>query len=130
MLKLTDPLMVLAATAVGGSVTDVVTSASGEIAVVDDALSASALPPWLVVVWMLLDAVTVPLGGAVNVTPMLSAEPLPRLPGIPLYVTAPLAGSYVAIAPAGSPLKLTPLSPGGRPRVNVVPAAVDGPLLL
>ena len=54
-------------------------------------------------------------------------DPDPRLGGIPEKLTAPVAGLYVAVAPPGSPLKLTPLSPGGSPRVYVTPAAVDGP---
>jgi hypothetical protein len=54
-------------------------------------------------------------------------EPDPRLVGIPEKVTAPVPESYDAAAPPGSPLKLTPESPGGSPSVYVMPAAVDGP---
>jgi hypothetical protein len=57
-------------------------------------------------------------------------EPDPRLVGIPEKVTAPVPESYEAVAPPGSPLKLTPESPGGSPRVYVTPAAVDGPAFL
>jgi hypothetical protein len=54
-------------------------------------------------------------------------DPDPRLGGIPEKLTAPVAGLYVAVAAPGSPLKLTPESPGGSPSVYVTPAAVDGP---
>ena len=62
--------------------------------------------------------------------PTLMDAPDARLAGIPLNVTAPLAGAYVALAPPGSPVKLTPVSPGTRPSTYVIPLVVDGPLLL
>ena len=60
LVKLTVPLTVLEATAVAGIETVVVTSASGEIAVVADAESGAALAPWLVVVPMVEATVTEP----------------------------------------------------------------------
>jgi hypothetical protein len=54
-------------------------------------------------------------------------DPAPRPVGIPEKLTTPVAGLYVAVAAPGSPLKLTPESPGGSPSVYVTPEAVDGP---
>ena len=56
--------------------------------------------------------------------------PAPRLVDSPENVTAPVAAPYDAVAPTGKPLNATPESPGVRPRTNVVPAAIDGPVLL
>ena len=53
------------ATALGGSETLVVTSASGEIAVVDVVVSGSVFGPWLVDVPISLAMTTEPLAGAV-----------------------------------------------------------------
>ena len=61
----TDALTVLPATAVGGTETEVVTSASGEIAVVSRAESAFAFAPWLVDVAIVANTLTAPLAGAV-----------------------------------------------------------------
>jgi hypothetical protein len=61
----TVPFTVLAAVAVGGTETDVVTSASGETAVVPVAVSGSVFGPWFVDVPIPLLAVTDPLAGAV-----------------------------------------------------------------
>lgn len=124
---MTLPLTVLPATALAGSVTVVVTSAKGEIAVVLVVVSVSVFGPWLVDVPISLAMITDPLAGAVKATPTLMLDPAPRLVGMPVNVTAPLAGSYVALAPAGKPVNVTPESPGGRPRMNIVPAAIDGP---
>ena len=55
----------LAAIAVGGNETVVVTSASGDTAVVPVALSANVFGPWLVAVPILLVSVTEPDAGAV-----------------------------------------------------------------
>ena len=93
------------------------TSATGEIAVVADALSGAGFAPWLVVVPIALDAMTDPAGGAVKVTPMVIVDPAPRLVGIPVNVTAPDAALYDAVAPAGNPPKVTPESPGASPNV-------------
>ena len=64
LLNVTEALTVAPATADGGTVTVVVTSASGEIAVVALLLSASVFGPWLVEVPIMLDSVTDPLVGA------------------------------------------------------------------
>ena len=93
LVKLTVPLTVLDATAVAGTETVVVTSASGEIAVVADAESGAALAPWLVVVPMVEATVTEPLGGAVKVMPTVIVDPAPKLVDMPAKVTAPVAGS-------------------------------------
>ena len=119
----------LPAVAEGGAEIDVETSASGEIAVVPVALSGSGLLPWLVAVSIDATTATEPLAGAVKLTPTLMVLPAPRLAGIPPKVTAPDAGSYVAVAPAGRPLKTTLVRPGGKPRVYVTLVAVDGPAL-
>ena len=108
----------------------VVTSASGEIAVVDVVVSGSVFGPWLVLVPISLAITTEPLAGAVYATPTVMLEPAPSVVGMPVYVTAPLAGSYVAVAPAGRPLKTTLVRPDGKPRTYVTPAAFDGPVLL
>ena len=117
------------ATAFAGIEIDVVTSASGEIAVVTDALSGNVLVPSLVAVLMLLVVVTEPLVGAVYAMLIVRLEPAPRIGGIPEKVTAPLAGLYDAIAPGGRLEMVTPARPGGRPIEYVIPVAVDGPLL-
>ena len=83
-------LTAVPAVAPAGADTVVVTSASGEIAVVSPALSGSALAPWLVVVPSALLMVTAPLAGAVYATPSVIVELAPRLPGIPLKVTTPV----------------------------------------
>ena len=54
LLNDTEPTTVLAATALAGTVTAVVTSARGEIVVVALAVSGSTLAPWLVVVTVLV----------------------------------------------------------------------------
>ena len=78
--------------AVGGTDTVVVTSASGEMAVVCWSVSGSVFGPWLVDVPMPALTPTAPLPGAVNATPSVMAEPAPRLAGIPVSVTIPVAG--------------------------------------
>ena len=93
LLNVTLPLTVDAATALGGSDTAAWTSASGEIAEVPVEVSGSVFAPWLVVVWIVLVALTAPDGGAVKLTPIVMPEPAPRLVGMPVKVTAPLAGS-------------------------------------
>ena len=45
---------------------------------------------------------------------MVTVVPAPSVDGIPVSMTPPVAGSYVAMTPAGRPLKITPESPGGR----------------
>lgn len=123
----TVPLTVAAATAVGGSDTVVVTSAIGDNAVVALALSGSVFGPWLVDVAIEPLIVTDPLPGAVYATPSAMLLPALSVAGIPPNVTAPLAESYVAVAPPGNPVMLTPVSPGGKPSVVTTPAATDGP---
>ena len=87
------PLIVVPATAVGGSETVVVTSATGETAVVALALSGRVFGPWLVVVPINPLIVAEPLGGAVYVTPRATLAPLASDVGMPPNVTAPLAES-------------------------------------
>jgi len=100
--------------AVAGIDTLVVTSASGEIAVVPVAESGKVFGPCDVVVEIWLLAVTEPLAGAVNVNPTLSDAPLARLVDIPVKVTTPLPLSYEAVTPGGNDGNDTPLSPGVR----------------
>ena len=64
-MNVTVPLTVVPAGALGGTLTLAVTSAMGEVAVVDDAVSGCALAPWLVDVPIVLDTVTDPLAGTV-----------------------------------------------------------------
>ena len=63
--NVTVPLTAVPAGALGGTLTVAVTSATAEIAVVDDAVSGCALAPWLVDVPIVLVSVTDPLAGAV-----------------------------------------------------------------
>lgn len=83
-------MTVLPAIALTGREIVVVTSASGDTAVVLVAVSANVFGPWLVVVPISLAMITEPLAGAVNATPTLILDPAPRLAGIPVNVTAPL----------------------------------------
>ena len=92
-MNVTLPLTGVAAIAVAGIDTVVVTSASGEMAVVDADVSGWALVPWLVDVSIALVMVTAPPGGAVKATPSVMLAPAPRLAGMPVKVTAPVAGS-------------------------------------
>ena len=130
LVNVTVEFTVDPAVAVAGALIDVDTSATAETAVVDDALSGDAFAPWLVVVPIVPDTVTDPLGGDVKLTPTAIDDPPPRLVGMPMKVTAPVDGSYDADAPPGRPLNVTPARPGGRPIVTVTPAAVDGPVLV
>ena len=93
MRKTTLPLTVDAATADAGIVTDVVTSATGEIAVLPVAELGCVLVPSLVVVPMLLLTATEPLAGAVKLTPKLTDVPLAIDAGIPVKVTPPVLAS-------------------------------------
>ena len=93
LAKVTVPLTVVAALADAGTESDVVTSAIAEIAVVAVALSGAALAPSLVDVAIVELMVTAPLVGAVYATPSTIDDPAPRLDGIPLKLTAPLAAS-------------------------------------
>ena len=89
----TVPLTVLAAIALAGNDVDVVTSASGEIAVVAVAVSGSVFGPWLVDVPISPATTTDPVAGAVYWIPIAMLEPAPRVVGIPVKLTAPLAGT-------------------------------------
>ena len=89
MVNVTEPLTMLPAIAVGGTETVVVTSASGDTAVVAVALSVSVLGPWPVVVPIIDVATTAPEAGAVKAMPTVIVAPEPRLAGIPVNVTAP-----------------------------------------
>ena len=84
------PLTVAPAVADAGIVTVVVTSASGEIAVVALAESGCAFAPWLVVVVIVLFAVTEPLAGAMKMTPRLNVAPPARLDASPVNATPPV----------------------------------------
>ena len=103
------------ATADAGAAIVVVTSATGETAVLDVAESGSVFAPCAVVVPIALDTTTDPDAGALNVSPTDSVVPDVRLVGIPEKVMPPVAGSYVAVAPAGSPVTTTPVNPGAMP---------------
>ena len=66
--------------------------------------------PCAVVVPIALETTTDPDAGALNVSPTDSVVPDVRLVGIPENVMPPVAGSYVAVAPAPSdvgPLRTT-----------------------
>ena len=115
--NVTLALTVEPAVAIAGAETVVVTSASGETAVVPVALSGSVFGPWLVVVEIAALTVTAPVAGAANDRPTTMLEPEPSVAGIPVKVTAPLAGLYVAVAPGGSPVNATPDRPAGSPIV-------------
>ena len=93
LLNVALPLTLEPATAVGGALAVTPTSATGEIADVPVDVSGSAFAPWLVVVWIELVALTAPDGGAVKLTPIVMPEPAPRLVGMPVKLTAPVAGS-------------------------------------
>ena len=89
-MNVTEPLTVAPAMADAGIVTDVVTSARGEIAVVAVAESGCRFAPWLVVVVMVQFAVTEPLAGAVKSTPMLNDDADDSVVGRPVKVTEPV----------------------------------------
>ena len=129
MPYVTAAFTVVPAIAVAGAVIVVVTSASGETAVVAVAESGSVLAPWLVVVPIVLLAVTAPDGGAVNDTPIDSDWLGLSVVGNPPSATWPVAGLYVAVAPGGKPLNVTLARPGGKPMPKLTPAAGDGPVL-
>lgn len=117
LLKVTVPFTSEPALAEAGTLTLVVTSATGEMFVVLLALSGSALAPWDVVVEIWLVTVTEPLAGAMYCTPIVSVWPLVTLVGMPVNVTPPVALSYVAVTPPGSDGKLSVPSPGSRASV-------------
>ena len=93
LLYVTVPLTVLPAAALAGTLTATVTSATAEIAVVSVAAFGRTFKPSLVDVAIALLMATEPLAGATNVTPSVIADPAPRLVGMLLSVTAPVAGS-------------------------------------
>ena len=115
MAYVTVPLTSDPAIAVGGTDTEVVTSATGEMAVVPLALSGSVFGPWLIVVVIDAARLTDPVAGALYAIPMVKLAPLASVAGIAPNVTAPLAASYDALAPAGRKLKTTFDRPGGNP---------------
>ena len=93
LLYVTLALTVLPATADAGDEMLVVTSASGETAVVSVALSGRAFAPCDIDVPTLEFAVTEPDAGAVKLKPIVIDAPGANPVGSPLNVTAPLAAS-------------------------------------
>ena len=102
LLYVIVPLTVEPAVADAGTAIDVMTSASGDIAVVSDALSGCVFGVWLVVVPIVLVALTAPEAGALKLTAMVTDAPATSVAGMPVKVTPPVTGSYVALAPPGA----------------------------
>ena len=130
LVNATDALVTEPAVADAGVVTTTVTSAIAEIAVDALAESGCALAPWLVEVPIDDDPFTDPDAGAVKLMLPVSVVPGLSVVGMPANVKPPVAALYVAVAPPGSPLTLTPESPGDNASVYVTLAAADGPALL